>query len=132
MQVSLKRKPEEQDVYRFEGRARQQVVAEVFARRLDSPLDSLIRLTDKEGKQLAFNDDFEDKGIGLETHHADSYLTISLPTDGTYFLHITDNQSQGGPDFAYRLRISEPRPDFALRVVPSSIDSAFKIGGAMA
>ena len=57
MQVSLKRKPEEQDVYRFEGRARQQVVAEVFARRLDSPLDSLIRLTDKEGKQLAFNDD---------------------------------------------------------------------------
>lgn len=115
-------KPEEQDVYQFEGRAGQLVVAEVFARRLDSPLDSLVRLTDIDGKQLALNDDFDDKGAGLETHHADSYLTATLPAAGKYFIHITDTQSKGGPDYAYRLRISDPRPDFALRVVPSSID----------
>ena len=115
-------KPAEQDVYKFEVRAGQQVVGEVNARRLDSPLDSLIRVTDKDGKQLAFNDDFEDKGAGLETHHADSHLIATLPAAGTYFVHITDTQGQGGPDYAYRLRISEPRPDFALRVVPSSID----------
>ena len=115
-------KPGEQDVYQFAGRAGQEIVAEVFARRLDSPLDSLIRLTDQDGKQLAFNDDFEDKGIGLETHHADSYFTLKLPADGTYALHLTDAQSQGGPDFAYRLRLSGQRPDFAMRVVPSSLD----------
>ena len=115
-------KPGEQDVYQFHGTAGQQIVAEVMARRLNSPLDSLLRLTDQDGKQLAFNDDFADKGAGLETHHADSYLTATLPAEGTYFIHITDTQSQGGPDFAYRLRISEPRPDYALRVVPSSID----------
>ena len=115
-------KPEEQDVYQFEGRAGQKLVAEVFARRLDSPLDSLLRLTDKDGTQLAFNDDFDDKGAGLQTHHADSYLTATLPAAGTYFIHITDTQSKGGPDFAYRLRISEPRPDFALRMVPASLD----------
>jgi len=115
-------KPDEQDVYQFEGRAGQKLVAEVFARRLDSPLDSLLRLTDKEGTQLAFNDDFDDKGAGLQTHHADSYLTATLPAAGTYFVHITDTQSKGGSDFAYRLRISEPRPDFALRVVPASLD----------
>ena len=80
-----------------------------------------MRLTDANGKQLAFNDDFEDKGSGLNTHHADSYLTATLPADGFYFIHLTDTQGQGGPEFAYRLRISEPQPDFALRVVPSSV-----------
>jgi hypothetical protein len=109
------------DVYQFTGRAGQSIVAEVLARRLDSPLDSFLRLTDATGKQLAFNDDYEDKGFGLNTHHADSYLTATLPADGTYFLHLTDAQGNGGPDFAYRLRISEPRPDFALRLVPSSL-----------
>ncbi|HAO80368.1 MAG TPA: hypothetical protein DCQ92_15645 [Verrucomicrobia subdivision 3 bacterium] len=113
--------PGERDVFKFDGHAGQQIVAEVFARRLDSPLDSFLRLTDADGKQLAFNDDFEDKGSGLNTHHADSYLTATLPADGIYFVHLSDTQGQGGPEFAYRLRISEPQPDFALRAVPSSI-----------
>lgn len=114
-------RPAEQEVFKFEGHAGQQIVAEILARRLDSPLDSFLRLTDSAGKQLAFNDDFEDKGSGLNTFHADSYLTATLPADGAYFIHLTDTQGQGGPEFAYRLRISEPRPDFALRVVPSSL-----------
>jgi hypothetical protein len=108
-------------VFKFQGRAGEQIVAEAFARRLDSPLDSFLRLTDARGTQLAFNDDFEDKGSGLETHHADSYFTAKLPADGTYFVHISDAQGHGGPEYGYRLRISEPRPDFALRVVPSSL-----------
>jgi hypothetical protein len=113
--------PGEQEVFKFTGQAGQQIVAEVFARRLDSPLDSFLRLTDADGKQLAFNDDFEDKGSGLDTFHADSYLTATLPVDGAYFIHLTDTQGRGGPEFAYRLRISGPRPDFALRIVPSSL-----------
>jgi hypothetical protein len=114
--------PGDEDVFRFEGRAGEQIVAEVLARRLDSPLDSTLKLTDAAGKQLAFNDDYDDKGSGLETDHADSYLTATLPADGNYFLRIADAQHQGGPDYAYRLRISEPRPDFALRVVPSGLN----------
>ena len=111
----------EPEVFKFDGHTGQQIVAEVFARRLDSPLDSFLRLTDAAGKQLAFNDDFEDKGSGLNTHHADSYLTATLPAAGTYFVHLTDTQGRGGPEFAYRLRISQPQPDFALRLVPSSL-----------
>ena len=114
-------KPGEPEVLKFAGHAGEKIVAEVFARRLNSPLDSFLRLTDADGKQLAFNDDFEDKGSGLNTHHADSYLTATLAADGTYFIHLTDTQGQGGPEFAYRLRISEPQPDFALRIVPSSL-----------
>jgi len=113
--------PGESDVFKFEGRAGQQIVAEVIARRVDSPLDSFLRLTDAGGKQLAANDDFEDKGSGLETHHADSYLTATLPADGTYYLHLNDTQGKGGLDFVYRLRVSEPRPDFSLRLAPSSL-----------
>ena len=73
------------------------------------------------GKQLAFNDDFEDKGAGLQTQYADSYFRATLPADGAYYLYLGDAQHQGGPDYAYRLRLSPPRPDFALRVVPSSL-----------
>ena len=108
-------------VFRFDGHTGQSIVAEVRARRLGSPLDSVLKLTDATGKQLAFNDDFEDKAFGLETHHADSYLTATLPADGTYYIYLGDAQHKGGPDFAYRLRISEPRQDFELRAVPGSI-----------
>jgi len=109
------------DVFRFEGRAGDEIVTEVYARRLDSPLDSVLRLTDAKGRQLAFNDDHEDKGAGLTTHHADSWLHATLPANGTYDLHLGDAQHNGGPEYGYRLRISPPLPDFELRVAPSSI-----------
>jgi hypothetical protein len=115
--------PGDWDLFRFEGRAGQEIVAEVRARRLGSPLDSILRLTDANGKQVAINDDHEDKGVGLLTHHADSWLRAKLPAAGTYFLHLGDTQDHGGPEYAYRLRISSPRPDFELRVVPSSVNA---------
>ena len=113
--------PGDWDVFQFDGRAGQTVVAEVTARRLDSPLDSLLKLTDADGNLLAINDDYEDPGTGLNTHHADSYIKIELPADGTYFVHVGDTTHHGGDEYPYRLRISEPQPDFALRVVPSSV-----------
>jgi hypothetical protein len=114
--------PGDWDVFSFQGRAGQAIVAEVYARRLDSPLDSVLKLTDAKGKQLAFNDDFDDPGAGLETHHADSRIMTTLPANGTYYLYLGDAQQKGGPEYAYRLRISPPRPDFDLRATPSSIN----------
>jgi hypothetical protein len=114
--------PGDWDVFRFQGRAGQAIVAEVYARRLDSPLDSVLKLTDAKGQQLAFNDDYDDPGAGLETHHADSRILTTLPATGTYFLYLGDAQQKGGPEYAYRLRIGAPRPDFDLRVTPSSIN----------
>jgi hypothetical protein len=114
-------KPDESDLFRFEGRAGQEIVAEVSARRLRSPLDSVLSLTDAAGHPLARNDDHEDKGSGLDTHHSDSYLRATLPATGVYLLHLADVQHKGGPDYAYRLRISPPQPDFALRMAPSHV-----------
>jgi len=113
--------PGDADVFRFDGRAGEEIVAEVYARRLNSPLDSMLKLTAAAGKQIACNDDCEDKGAGLTTHHADSYLRVKLPADGTYYLQLTDAPRQGGPEYAYRLRVGRPRPDFELRVAPSSL-----------
>ncbi|MGD0016873.1 MAG: peptidase, partial [Verrucomicrobiia bacterium] len=116
--------PGDVDVFQFDSRAGNEIiVAEVYARRLNSPLDSVLRLTDANGKQLAFNDDHEDKGFGLNTHYADSWLSAKLPTIGTYYLYLWDAQHNGGPEYGYRLRISQPRPDFDLRAVPSSINA---------
>jgi hypothetical protein len=111
------------DVFRFQGRAGDTVVVEVNARRLNSPLDSVIKLTDAQGQQLAFNDDHTDQGAGLTTHHADSYAACTLPAGGDYFVHLADTQRQGGMNHAYRLRISAPRPDFELRLAPASLNA---------
>jgi hypothetical protein len=108
--------------FRFDGRAGEDVIAEVEARRLDSPLDSALRLTDAAGKEIAFNDDFDDKSAGLLTHQADSRICVKLPASGTYYLQIADSQRKAGPEYAYRLRLSGPAPDFDLRVVPSSLN----------
>ncbi len=115
--------PGDRDVFRFEGKKGQKVVAEVIARRLESPLDSVLTLTDAAGTVVAYNDDHEDRAAGLHTHHADSVLTATLPASGTYYVHLSDAQRQGSPAHAYRLRLSVPRPDFELLVVPSSISA---------
>ena len=112
--------PNAWDVFQFAGKAGDMIVAEVDARRLDSPLDSVLKLTDAKGTLLAFNDDHDDPGSGLNTHHADSYFMAQLPANGTYYVHIGDAAGKGGEEYAYRLHISAPQPDFALRVVPSS------------
>ena len=116
-------RPGDWDVFRFAGRAGHEVVVEVRARRLGSPLDSFIKLTRADGRQLAVNDDHADKGAGLTTHQADSRLSVKLPADGSYLLHLGDTQHKGGTAYGYRLRISPPRPDFELRVVPSAINA---------
>jgi hypothetical protein len=115
-------RPDDVDVFKFEARSGDRVVAEVCARRLGSPLDSLLRLMDASGKVIEWNDDHEDKETGLITHQADSYLCAELKENGEYFLQLSDTQHNGGPAYGYRLRVGAPRPDFALRVTPSCIN----------
>jgi len=67
-------KPGDFDCFRFEGRRGENLSMEVFARRLDSPLDARLVLLDPEEHILAISDDEVDRGAGLVTHHADSLL----------------------------------------------------------
>ena len=105
--------------FRFAVKKGQRFIMEVQARRLGSPLDSIITLFNSQGGQLAEQDD-TDMGDPLLTHHADSRLDYSFPSDGDYVLRIQDAQDRGGEEFAYRLHIVPPRPDFSLRTVPDN------------
>jgi hypothetical protein len=117
------------DVFEFQGKAGDTLMAEVIARRLDSPMDPVLKITGANGTLLAFNDDHEDAGNGVNTHHADSYATVKLPADGVCRVHIGDTVRSGGDEYGYRLRIGPARPDFALRTVPSSVTLRTKTGG---
>ena len=119
------------DVFCFSGKKGETIAVEVAARRLNSPLDSLISLSGPGIETPIRNDDRVDTGAnhlflgaGLVTHHADSYLLQKLPATGTYYVQIGDTQSKGGNDYAYRLRISPARPDFRLFINPSGLDIA--------
>lgn len=110
------------DMFRLDARAGSEIVAEVQARRLNSPMDSVLKILAPNGKEMASNDDSEDRSLALDTHHADSRLKVRIPANGTYYLRLGDTQRHGGEGYGYRLRVSSPQPDFALRVVPASVN----------
>jgi len=116
------------DFYRVKGRGNHEMIFEVFARRLGSPMDSSLAVFDSDGHQIAFNDDHEDLAAGLTTHHADSFISVKLPSDGQAFVRVTDTQGQSGLTNAYRLKVHVAEPAFTLRVTPSSLNA--KPGGS--
>jgi hypothetical protein len=89
--------PQDVDVYRFEGRAGQAVVCEVFAARHGSALDPVLTLYDASGRQLAVCDDLPDS--------TDARIEATLPRDGAYFLSVIDAHDTGGPLHVYRLTV---------------------------
>jgi len=113
----------DRDVFCFKGRAGDKIAMEVLARRLESPLDSVLKLFGPDGELVAANDDYIGKWLGLLTHYSDSFLCVTLPDDGTYELRLSDAQNKGSAAHAYRLRVGAARPDFELRVVPSTINA---------
>lgn len=123
--------PGDLDVFSFGGKKGQSVAVQVSARRLDSPLDSVIRITDPAGRQIALNDDFEDLAGGANTHQADSYALFTIPQDGAYQVHLGDTVRAGGEEYSYRLRIAPAQPGFDLRVVPSSLSIRRKASTAL-
>src|SRR4051812_12315087 len=84
----------ERDYYKFKAAKGQRIVLEVLAQRLGSALDSSLTVLDKDGRELARNED----AIGN-----DSVLEFVAPADGEYIAQIRDYRLQGGDNFKYRL-----------------------------
>jgi hypothetical protein len=55
------------------------------------------------------NDDDGERKLG-----SDSRVHFATPTNGSYFVRVTDTRGQGGDTFAYRLILREARPDFTV------------------
>ncbi|MBI5381450.1 MAG: DVUA0089 family protein [Opitutae bacterium] len=113
-------RPGDADYITFPVRSGDKLVLEIWARRLESPLDSVLTLFDSKGRELAQNDDLVDPARALTTHHADSRLVFTFPATGDYTLRVRDAQGKGGDDYAYRLAIAPLQPDFLLRVAPDN------------
>jgi hypothetical protein len=116
------------DFYRIRGKGRQPMTFEIFARRLGSPLDANLTIYDDDGKQIAWNDAYENPSAGLTTHHADPRITINLPSNGDCFIRVGETQNIGSPAHAYRFKVTQGTPDVALRATPSSLNA--KPGGS--
>jgi hypothetical protein len=108
------------DYYVFHADKGQKLLMEAMARRLDSPLDSILTLYNAKREAVAENDDWTDPLESQLTHHADSHLVYTFPAAGDYSLRLRDIQGKGGDEYAYRLLIAPLKPDFALRVTPDN------------
>jgi hypothetical protein len=98
------------DQFTFAVGAGEQLVFEVRAEELGSPLDSHLTLYNEKGSELASNDD-SDPNNRL---NRDARLEFSFKEAGNYSLAIRDLSRLGGPDYGYRLTIRNPAPSFSL------------------
>lgn len=85
------------DVFKFDAKANDKVVVEVFAARLGSALDSFLTVYDADGQVVATSDDTEGS--------SDSRLELTLAKAGSYYASVTDAHDQGGALHPYRLVI---------------------------
>ncbi len=88
------------DFYRFEMKSGESISVEVFAVRLGSKMDPVLRLIDTQGKELAFVDDT--RGLA-----GDCRLRHTATADGPLTVEIRDASYAGGGEHFYHLRIGD-------------------------
>jgi len=89
------------DFFRFKAAKGQVFDIHCFARRIRSPLDSVMYVYHFGGGAIAGNDD----GAG-----PDSYIRFTAPEDKEYAISVTDHLGKGGPNYAYRIEVSPVKP----------------------
>ena len=94
--------------FRFTAKKDQSLDFQVYARRLGSPLDSVLTVFDAKGKSLGNNDD--------AAGNPDSAVRVKIPEDGDYTVKVADQLARGGPRFTYRVEIAEVAPTLTLSI----------------
>ena len=100
--------PKQQHSYSFEAKKHQKLSVEVFARRIGSRLDPILKVFDGKFKWMMTNDDAKVR--------PDSSVIIDPPVDGVYYLHLADYFDRGGDDMIYRIEIAPVKPLLSLNV----------------
>lgn len=99
------------DFYSFEAKKGETFAVEVLARRLQSTMDSLVRITNEKSVTHAENDDAK---VGRLTI-SDSWIeTWTAPADGKFYIEIRDLHLRGGPEYVYFLKVTRTQPTFEL------------------
>jgi hypothetical protein len=76
-----------------------------YARRIRSPLDSVMYLGKKGGGATLGADD----AVG-----PDSYFRFQAPEDAEYVIWLVDQLGKGGPDYAYRIEVTPVQPNLVM------------------
>ncbi len=119
---SILRRHDDEHEYWLELRADRPVVVTTLAAQLGLPnIDTVLELFDSDGSLVAEHDDLM-SGQGTVIGNPDSMLYFRAPESGRYRLLVRDRIDRGGPDMAYRLRIEEREPRFALLAAPENLN----------
>jgi len=94
-------KPGEVDYFKFAAKKGQVFDVRCHARRLGSPLDSVMYVGVLGGATIAGNDD---------SGGPDSYLRFTAPEDKEYVVWVHDHLQKGGPDYFYRVEVTPVQP----------------------
>lgn len=86
--------PTDVDVFRFQGKRGEHLVATCRAADLDSRLSAVMELSTPDGRRLAY---------AREELRQDPMLDAVLPDDGSYLIKVHDFLFRGGPEYGYRL-----------------------------
>lgn len=89
------------DRFRFRAKKGDHYDIRVYARKVRSPLDSVLTITTEKGGRISGNDD---------SGGPDSYVRFSAPGDGEYLVNLTDQLKNGGPDYTYRIEVTPVAP----------------------
>ena len=103
--------PGDVDCFVFEAKKDDKLSFEVKARRLQSELDSTIRIVNDKGATLAENDDLR---LGIRGSQDSWIETWTVPADGKYAIEIRDMHLRGGENFLYAIEVTHARPYFNL------------------
>ena len=94
--------------YSFDVKENETLTFEVRAQRFGSPVDSLLRILDDEGKEIAVNDDGVFPGVQF---NKDSRLSQTFKKAGRYQVEIRNLWKVTGEDFPYELLVRRPKPE---------------------
>lgn len=100
-------KPGDVDFFKFTAKKGEVYDVECYARRLGSPLDPVLYFVHANGGVIAGNDD---------ARGPDSYMRITIPSDGEYGFYVVDHLQQGGPSYFYRIEATPVRPRLSVTI----------------
>ncbi len=100
-------KPGDVDHFVFPAKKGQVFDIWVWARRLRSPLDSVLYIAKKGGGNIAGADD---------NAGPDSFIRFTAPEDGEYVVYLHDHLRKGGPNYFYRVELTPVEPKLTMYV----------------
>jgi hypothetical protein len=102
-------RPGDIDHFKFAAKKGQVYDVHCYARRLGSPLDSVMYMGLLGQGAFVGNDD----AVG-----PDSYFRVTIPQDGEYWVSVTDHLKKGGPTYTYRIEVTPVEARLALSAPP--------------